>query len=161
MTAAHVLSKTNRSALSNGKLPVKSNSKAGRRFRDLLADFLSRAQQPMDESRIVALRTAVVCQIQIEKIEAEFLAGKRQSLGSNFIRLSRLYKSSLDFGLHGRRAVDEADPDDPRALGEYLRKNYSPGNKMATFNEDEADDELERSSIPRLKLKDEEEKHHA
>ena len=151
MTATHVLSKTNRSALSNGRLPVKSNTKQGRRFRDLLADFLSRAHQPLDESRIVALRTATVCQIQIEKIEAEFLAGKRPSLGSDFIRLSRLYKSLLDFGLHGKHvAVEESGTKDN--LNEYLRKNYASRKDKPYFNEDEAEDECDRFSIKRLKL---------
>ena len=109
----------NRAKITNGHHPVKTNTKQGRRFRDLYNDFLARAENPpLDQGRLMALRTATVCQLDVEKIEMEFLSGKRKSLGDRFIRLNRLRRQSLNLGLYGKAFGEEGEED----LNTYLER---------------------------------------
>ena len=100
---------------------VDGRTTAAKRFKSLLADYVSRAKTPplMTEERLSSLRTSVTCGLPIEKIEASFIAGKRKELGQDYIRLTRLRRQSLDHGLRGRQHVD--DPEDLE-LEEYLAK---------------------------------------
>ncbi len=65
----------------------------------------------------MALRTATTISLQIEKVEFEFLNGKRKRLGDNYVRLNRLRRQSLNLGLYGKPFGDDGEED----LDQYLQ----------------------------------------
>ena len=100
---------------------VDGRTAVAKRFKALLADYVSRARTPpaITEERLASLRTSVTCDLQIQTIEANFLAGKRKELGPDYVRLTRLRRQSLNHGLLGKQHVDDPDDED---LDEYLAK---------------------------------------
>lgn len=70
------MSPMGRSRLTNGRLPhgLNGKTKEGRRYRDLLREYEALSDTPIDAMTLTHVRSAICCQIAIERIEGQLLA---------------------------------------------------------------------------------------